>query len=431
MRNRLTLALALLVVAGACKELTSLEQEAPSRVRAGDLIVPTNAQLLVTSAISDYECALANYIVAAGLVGDELIDAQLSQVGWDYDRRTIVPSLTTYATAQCGGRQVPALYTPVSIARYQADVILEALQGWTDAEVANRTDLIGQAAAHAGYSLILLGEGMCTAAINGGPELSRAQVFAEAEARFTTAIDAATTANNAAILNMARVGRARARLNQNKTAEARADAALVPAGFVRNASYSAANARRENLVYGQQFVGLYSSIDPSFRDLTFGGVPDPRVPVVQARTAAGGPQKGHDQATDIWRTTKYSGLASPIPIASYDEAQLIIAEIDAAAGTPTGTANAVTIINDLHTRAGIPVYAGGTAAEVQAQVREERRRELFLEGQRLGDIVRFNVTLSPAAGTAYPVKGGVYGSAAGNQACFPLPDVEKNNNPNF
>lgn len=230
---------------------------------------------------------------------------------------------------------------------------------------------------------------------------------------------------------MARVGRARARLNRNALPEARADAALVPAGYVRNANYSSANARRENLIAQQLFVGLFASVDPSFRGLTFGGVPDTRVPVVQALTATGGPQRGQDRATDIWRTTKYSSLASPIPIASYDEAQLIIAEVDAAAGTAAGTANAVTIINDLHSRAGIPPYAGGTPAEVQAQVREERRRELFLEGQRLNDIIRFNVMLTPPAGTAYPIKGGVYGSAEGNQACFPLPDVERNNNPNF
>lgn len=429
MQNRLTLALVTLLVAGACSELTNLEQEAPSRVRASDLLVPANAQLLVTSAIGDFECALANYIVAGGLVGDELIDAQLSQVGWDYDRRTIVPSLTTYATAQCGGRQVPGVYTPISIARFQADAILTALQGWTDAEVANRNDLIAHAAAYAGYGLILLGEAMCTAAIDGGPELSRAQVFAEAEARFSTAITAAQAGNNTSVLNMARVGRARARLNQNKLAEARTDAILVPSGFVRNATYSNANARRENLVNGQMFVGLFSSVDPSFRGLTFGGVADPRVPVVQVRDANNNPQLGHDRATEIWRTTKYGSLSSPIPIASYDEAQLIVAEVDAA--NAATFANAITIINDLHARAGIPAYAGGTQAEVQAQVREERRRELFLEGQRLGDIVRFNVTLSPAAGTAYPVKGGVYGSAQGNQACFPLPDVERNNNPNI
>jgi hypothetical protein len=272
---------------------------------------------------------------------------------------------------------------------------------------------------------------MCSAAIDGGPELSRAELFAQAEERFTTAITAAQALGNNDILNMARVGRARARLNQNELAEARADAAAVPANYVRLANYSAANQRRENLIAQQQWVGLFSSVDPSFRGLTFGGAPDTRVPVVQALTAAGGPQRGQDRATDIWRTTKYSSLASPIPIASYDEAQLIIAEVDAAAGTAAGTASAVAIINELHSRANIPPYAGGTPAEVQAQVREERRRELFLEGHRLGDIVRFNVTLTPPAGTNYPVKGGQYGTAQGNQLCFPLPDVERNNNPNI
>ena len=30
-----------------------------------------------------------------------------------------------------------------------------------------------------------------------------------------------------------------------------------------------------------------------------------------------------------------------------------------------------------------------------------------------------------AGGTAFPIKGGTYGT----QVCFPLPDVERNNNP--
>jgi starch-binding outer membrane protein, SusD/RagB family len=62
-----------------------------------------------------------------------------------------------------------------------------------------------------------------------------------------------------------------------------------------------------------------------------------------------------------------------------------------------------------------------------AQLVEERRRELFLEGHRLGDIRRYNLAMSPAAGTAYPGGGGTYGS----QSCFPLPDVERINNPNI
>lgn len=414
MTRRSVIALGALLTLGttACDDLTSLDQEAPSRVLSGTLYVPANAQLLVTSTISDYECALASYIVAGGLVGDELIDAQLSQVGWDYDRRTIVPALTAYASNQCGSTQVPGYYTPISIARATADQILEALEGWTDDEVTGRGELIAQAAAHAGYSVLLLGESACTAAIDGGPEMSRDELFAEAESRFAKAL----TATNAEILNMARVGRARTRLNLKNYAGAKADAALVPEAFVRSANYSAASFRRENLVNTQMFRGLFSSVDPSFRDLTVGAAADPRVPVVNGGVV------GHDRVTTIWRTTKYPTSSSPIPIASGDEALLIAAEADLEAGDVNA---AVAAINTLRAKSSLDAYAGGTAAEVRAQLIDERRRELFLEGQRLNDIIRFSIPQLPAAGTAFPVKGGIYG----NQICFPLPDLERNNNP--
>ena len=406
----------LVLFSTACSEITDLDQEAPSRVVASDLYVPANAQLLVTSTISDYECALAQYIISGGLVGDELIDAQLSQAGWDYDRRTIVPALTTYASTQCTATQVPGYYTPISIARATADQITKALEGWSDQEVEGRQSLIAQSAAHAGFSLVLLGESSCSAALDAGPELTRDQVLTEAEARFTKAITAATAANNTDILNMARVGRARARISLKKFADAKADAALVPETYVRNANYSAANSRRENLVFTQMNRGLFSSVDPSFRGLTVAGSPDPRVEVVDAGVV------GHDRATRIWRATKYPLISSPIPIASGDEALLIIAEAELEAGNVSA---AVTAINKLRTKSSLSPYAGGTAAQVRAQLIDERRRELFLEGQRLNDIIRFSIPQSPAAGTPFPVKGGVYG----NQLCFPLPDLERNNNP--
>ena len=70
--------------------------------------------------------------------------------------------------------------------------------------------------------------------------------------------------------------------------------------------------------------------------------------------------------------------------------------------------------------------ARGQIAQVLAQIIEERRREFFLEGHRLGDIRRYGIELNPASGTLFP-NGGTYGS----QSCFPLPDVERANNPNF
>jgi hypothetical protein len=408
------------LLAGACADASKiLEQEAPSRVDASTLDNPTYAQLLVNGAIGDFECALGNYVIAGGLVGDELIDAQLGQAGWDYDRRTIFTGSLPYSTAQCGANQTPGLYTPLSVARFQADATLRKLQGWTDEQVPKRDSLVATAATYAGYSLLLLGEAMCSAAIDQGPEMSRAELFTAAQDRFNTAITAAG-GTNAKMLNAAHMGLARTLLNLGKVAEAGVEAAKVPVGFALKASYSSTSGRRENLVWTQMYRGFYSSVDPSYRNVTWLGVPDPRVKVVD------GGINGHDKVTRIWRETKYASISDSIPIARYTEAQLIVAEADVAAGN---TGGAVTIINQLHTNAGIPPY-DGVNPPVQQQIIEERRRELFLEGQRLGDLIRYNLTATPVKGTPFK-NGGFYGNDTGLQLCFPLPDIERNNNPNI
>jgi hypothetical protein len=406
---------ALSLALAACSDITSLQQEAPSRIPAGDLEKPENATLLVQGAVGDFECALANYIVSGGLVGDEIANANLVNRLWDLDRRTSLPTNPGYSTGECGGD--PTVYTVLSTARYTADNALRLLDGWTDDEVPGRTGLIATAAAYAGYSLVLLGEGMCSAAIDVGPELTPAQILTEAEARFTRAIDAATAVGDEQILDLALLGRARARLGLGNQAGAGADAALIPPGFVVNATYSSAKPRRENLVFSFLSRDLLGTVDLPFRDVTFEGVPDPRVTVVDAGIPS------QDNATESFQPAKYPSLDSPIPVARWEEAQLILAEANVAGGDVGG---AVTIINTLHANAGIPPYGGGTADEVMNQIVEERSRELFLEGQRLGDIIRYGLPLFPAPGTPF-VGGGVYGT----QVCFPLPAAERLNNPNI
>jgi hypothetical protein len=404
----------------ACSDITSLKQDAPSRINSGDLETPENAPLLVASAVGDFECALGDYIVAQGAVGDELANANLANRIWDFDRRTILPTNTVYSSQSCDDGD-PTVYTTLSTARYDADNALRLLDGWTDEQVPGRIGLIATAAAYAGYSLVLLGEGMCSVALDVGPELTPAQIMAEAEARFTRAIEAATAAGDDQTLNLALVGRARARLDLGDKTGAGADAALVPADFVVEATYSGAKTQRENLVFTALYRDLLYTVDVPFRDVTFGGAPDPRVSVVDAGTG------GADVTVEIFQPLKYPAIESPIPVARWEEAQLILAEADVAAGDVGG---AVGIINTLHTNADIPAYGGGTPDEVMSQIIDERRRELFLEGQRLGDIIRYGLPLFPAPGAPFPVGGtdtGVYGT----QVCFPLPAVERNNNPNI
>lgn len=416
---RAGLALSLVSIA-ACRDITALKQQNPGQLSTGSLFTPANAQLIVNGAIGDFECAYNRYVVGSGLLGDELV-ATISRIdNYDYDRRTMA-SNHPYGTGTCSNSsQIPGVYTTLSVARAAADTATAKLEGWTDEQVPNRTKLIGQAAAYAGYSLVLLGEGMCSAAINVGPELTPQQLFTEARTRFDKAIGSATAANDVTTLNLARLGRARALLNLGDLTAAGADAALIPDGFVVNFTPSSTtDSRRQNQVFVHTRQSLYSSVDPSFRNVTFDGTPDPRVAV--ANTGQVGTAGAHAQ---IWEATKYATITSPVPVAKWAEARLILAESMLA----NDVQGAVDIINDLHARAGIPAYDGtnATAAEVKAQIIEERRRALFLEGHRLGDIRRYDLPLDPAAGTPY-VNGGTYG----DQRCFPLPDVERLNNPNI
>jgi starch-binding outer membrane protein, SusD/RagB family len=418
--------LALVLSMGACDAIDDLLSVDRPTVVPGEVIDdPLKAQLMVNGAVGDLECAFGSYVVMGGLIGEEFIDATQTADRWPYDRREVQPGDSRYATFGCTDLGV---YTPLSTARFTLDQALSRLEGWTDEQLPgmSRPRLIATAAAYGGYAYLLLGEGFCSAAVDGGPELTSQQLFALAEGRFTQALAALgslTDSTSVSLRNMALVGRARARLDQSvatpsKLAEAAADAALVPAGFVRLATTAApGDSRRFNRVYSQNNDAQLVAVGTRYRGLMVGDSVDKRVIVTDAgRTATDG--------TRIWVQNKYAGLATGLPLATYDEAQLILAEAALRGGSPT---NAVNIINALRARVGLPGYTGGTsAAEVMALLIEERRRELFLEGQHLYDVRRFDIALTPAAGTTF-AKGGTYGTTE----CLPLPNIERFNNPNI
>lgn len=237
-------------------------------------------------------------------------------------------------------------------------------------------------------------------------------------ARFTTAIEAARAAGLDSILNMALVGRARARLNLGDLEGAAADARQVPEGFVKNANYSIASSRSGNHIYRWVNRFSWASVGPAYRDVEFRGVPDPRVVVVNTG------ETGADAFSIVWEQTKYPTEDTPIPIATWEEAQLIIAEAELAAGNPQA---AVDVINTLHERAGLPPFNSSDPEEIMDHLIQERSRELFLEGHHVYDIIRYDIPLTPPPGADYPIKGGFYGSTT----CLPLPEIERVNNPNI
>jgi starch-binding outer membrane protein, SusD/RagB family len=416
-------AVAAVIATAACNDLTTLTQSNPAALSAAAVYTPANAQLFTNGAISDFECAFSRYVVGSGLLMDELSNSFSSGSNFDYDARRN-PTNGSYGTGACAGNQQPPIYTTLSVARRAADTAVARLKEFKDTQMpagVNRSKLIGQAYAYAGFSIVLLGEGMCSAAINVGPELTPAQLFAEAKIRFDSSIAYATAGSDAATVSFATLGRARTQLDLGNTAAAGTDAAVVPAGFIVNMSSDALNIRRENYPFLFINQNSWATIDVSFRGLTVNGAPDPRVAVTNTG------KNGTVTGTQIWTADKYPTLGSVMPIARYAEAQLIVAEAKLAANDLTGAVAAINAARATH--AGLQAYdgTGQTAAQLKTQLIEERRRELFLEGHRLGDIRRYAIPLAPAAGTAYTLGGGLYGS----QSCFPIPDVEKINNPNF
>jgi starch-binding outer membrane protein, SusD/RagB family len=398
-------------VAIACNPEELLEAVRPNVVEADRLDDPAQAQLLLNGVIADFECAHGAFVSAGAIMGDELEDAQLAAAVWDYDRRSFNANPAgSYGPNACNP-QLFGVYRPLSTARWAADRLVEKLDSWTDEQVPDRTAKIATAALYAAFSLLEMGMIMCSAAIDVGPEITPAQMFQEAETRFDRAIQAATAANRSDLRNAALAGRARTRLYRNNLAGAVADAQLVPAGFVFNAT--AANdpaGRRWNRVFHHVNFSRFHMVETQSRNLTTGGVVDPRTTSVVTTSRA------LDGRISVMQA-KYADLASSLPVTRYEEAQLIIAEAQ-------GGATAIGIINALRARHSLPPMSAAEQSDIQGTLIEERRRELWLEGQRLYDITRFNLPLVPAVGAAF-AKGGFYGPTR----CLPLPDVERFNNP--
>ena len=80
-------------------------------------------------------------------------------------------------------------------------------------------------------------------------------------------------------------------------------------------------------------------------------------------------------------------------------------------------------MNRVRAAAGVPPLVVSAGSDIPALVLEERRRQLFSEGHRLGDMLRKNIPF--ASGVNH--KSQTYGPTT----CVPLPDIETQNNPNL
>jgi hypothetical protein len=416
----------LLTVSTGCNLDQILKVDPANLIPAVVLETPINSPLLVAGAASDFDCAFNSFVVVGALIGEEFEDALQTASRWPYDQRNVTASQPQYSTSSCTGL---GIYAPLQSARVSTNNVARLLNGWTDPEMPigfNRSLAIARMQAYEAWSQLFLAEVFCECVFSTveGEEViyagitTRTAALDAAIASFTTAIASATALASVpgdSIKNFALAGRARANLDRGNLAAARADAVLVPVGYVWNVTSSNANTRRQNRVFQENGVTAQpsSSVGLYYRTLN-----DPRVPVTNLGTLSTG--------TNVprWRQNKYTTVSSSIPVTSATEMQLIIAEADIAGNRP----NTLAIIATMRTAGAQPAYAGTTPAEDLAEIIDQRRRALWLTGTHFADVIRYNLTISPAQGAATPW-GQTFGANTGSSLCLPLPEVEKFNNP--
>ncbi|MEX2374338.1 MAG: RagB/SusD family nutrient uptake outer membrane protein [Dehalococcoidia bacterium] len=425
--------LAMSILFAGCDFGSLLEVELPGQIPVASLDDPGLAETLVQSVVADFECAWDNYVAAAAIHSDEFIHTSSNVENRQWGQRRIPSFQFELGQAQCN--QGYGLYTPLQTARFQANSNFDRLEGFATEEVPGKRALQAVVRAYGAYALVALGEGFCEMALDQGPLMQPAEVLARAESQFTEALELAGSSGSTDIRNMSLIGRARVRLNLGDFAGAISDAEGVSQGYLKVAARSGEHSALENshcqrVNCSGPLGSMQGRVSEGYWNLEWRGVADPRVNV-QSTGQIGGVGQQH------YFHTKVRTLDADVPIASYKEAQLIIAEAAVRSGDID---RARSIINERHSLVSLPPFdEAGTAShdEVLAHVLEERRRELFAEGgHRLNDMLRFRGTAFEIPflgepGSDHPDGLDIVSLPYGNTTCLPLPDVERQTNPNL
>lgn len=202
-------------------------------------------------------------------------------------------------------------------ALYVAGDVATKVAGPTDPRVATLKALEG-------LTYIALGENYCgnlpfSMVEDGewiyGEPLSTSQIFTDAVERF----DAALTANSGS--NLAKIGKARALLNNGQYALAAAAVAGVPTDFVYAVEHSLNTSAQQNPLWALQSNGRYTMADKEGANgLPFRSAGDPRTPWVLSD------DKGFDKETDLHISLRNATADAIVAVASGVEARLIEAE---------------------------------------------------------------------------------------------------------
>ncbi len=430
-------AVAVSVVAmSACSDF--LVAENPGAVEEPDVNNIAYVNLLANAPIYGFQASYDDLTWWNGQFTDEITNnnggnpfAEEGQI----DRRELYADMT----------YIPAfIYSPVQRARFLAEDAARRMETLMPDSAAS--DLrVARAYAFAGYGYVALGESFCVTPIDLGVPKSPEAMFTDAVAHFNKAITVATAwkakvqartplvqsavLGADSVINLARVGAARASLGKNDKTAAAAFAAQVPANFEYNLWYGSANASEWSRVYNRIGGG---STNGWMRATPFEAmVTDPRIPRILAATStarAGVPLSPLMYTTYNGQTGSTGGaFATEMghKVATGLEARYIVAEVNGP------TAATLAFVNERRA-VGQQGPVDLTGAALMAELRDQRSRDFYLAGHRLGDLRRYlrydNINLFPTGPYPGSTTGQIYDTTI---TCWPLPTIEVNANPNI
>ncbi len=420
-RTYATAAALLLGLASAgCDSL--LEVTNPRYISEDQLTDPGLELLVMNGVIGEFQYAHGYYALYSSAMTDEtFIDH--TQV----DIREL--TLRNILVANTVNRDI---YSNLQRARQSAEdavVRMKAMLG--DANFAKSLN-VATVQAYGAYAYLLLGEGFCEVTVNLSAPMTPDQIFQKAITMFDQAIATATASGSSAgatdIINMSRVGAARAALKLGDGAKAVSYASQVPANYEKWLWYSA-NSVRENNIFNVPagISGLWMGMGPAFQALA-----DPRAPKTSRTNLRGlnsnplfPPQRPYMYSGWIGTSAVLENLIATdtdVKFATGLEARYIIAEVNGP------VASTLAFVNERRAVGGKPPV-NLTGNELMAELRTQRALDFYLTGQRFGDLRRYKaklgIDLFPTG--KFPVTTDQYGTAT----CFVVPQTERNANPNY
>jgi hypothetical protein len=406
------------VAIAGCNDVLSVEN--PSAIQEGQLADSALVQLAVNGVIGEFQYAYGQYAQWSSVLSDETYTDHTNVDVRDFSEHKFGDLNTINSTE----------YEYIQRARQSADDATDRLKSLLGTAASNDLN-VARVLAYGGYSYVLLGEGFCDSPVNLSAPLPSDSLLKRAIARFDEAIAVATAGSQGTnvaaaqdLINMSRVGAARAALKLGDGTLARSYASQVPASYEKLAYYSSNTVRENNPLNGLTHasgasLGMYTR---------FLGLNDPRVP--QPASTQLGLTGGsiYTPLTPYMYTGWVATGQAPRVDVNYDikfatglEAQYVMAETDGP--TPATLA----FVNQRRAVGGQGAVAL-TGAALMTELADQRARDFYLTGQRLGDLRRYAKAGNDMFPTGqYPLFNDSYGALK----CMIVPLSEKAGNPNY